>query len=195
MDPGIDPQLARILRSVAGEQAVAVFPSFKHCTRDPDKLLKVTVMEFVLCYGSAFVTPNWYLANGYVAPPARGAPANCLAAPTSRRHSETMHATSAASPRGTGRHANSCPDPPRPARRTQSSASVRCFVRFVPMCRSSFDVSPVAPGLPTRCRGTASDADRWRRLRRAVLCCAQRHFATVSGELDPPHRLLTKTVF
>jgi hypothetical protein len=60
----IDAQLVQMLALVRDGLPFAVFGSFKHCTRNPMKLCRV--LEFILGHGGAFVTPNYFISDGYV---------------------------------------------------------------------------------------------------------------------------------
>jgi hypothetical protein len=66
MSPEIDLVLGQALLALRrGITDLFFADCFKFVTRNPHKLYRV--LEFVLCHGAAFVTHNYYLANGYVA--------------------------------------------------------------------------------------------------------------------------------
>lgn len=66
IDPAIDRDLANILRMTEKREAGALFtPSFKHITRNPLKLF--AVIDHMLRYGGAVVTPNYLLSPTYLA--------------------------------------------------------------------------------------------------------------------------------
>jgi hypothetical protein len=67
---GIDGQIDRGLaqamaNAVASGLPFMRFSCFKGCTRNPEKLYRV--LNDLLNHGLAFVTPNYFLSNGYVA--------------------------------------------------------------------------------------------------------------------------------
>jgi len=65
MDPTIDDGLKGTLRRLqSGQIQVLYVGSFKHLSRNFEKLMRV--MEFVLTNGSAFVTVNYFIQNGYI---------------------------------------------------------------------------------------------------------------------------------
>jgi hypothetical protein len=66
IDPGFDRYLMEALRQI--EQRVAgalITPSFKHITRNPEKLL--AVIDRILRYGGTVLTPNYLLSPTYLA--------------------------------------------------------------------------------------------------------------------------------
>jgi hypothetical protein len=66
MDPGLDDYLAKALRLVEQRKMELFFtPSFKHITRNPEKLL--SVMDHVLRFGGTVLTPNYLLSPTYLA--------------------------------------------------------------------------------------------------------------------------------
>jgi hypothetical protein len=66
IDPGLDRQLAKMLKlTQKGEAGALLTPSFKHVTRNPEKLL--SVIDHMLRYGGAVVTPNYLLSPTYLA--------------------------------------------------------------------------------------------------------------------------------
>jgi hypothetical protein len=65
IDPRLTPEDRELLRSMRdGHLDVLLLPSFKHCSRHPDKLL--TFLECAFASGVAVVTPNYLLTNGHV---------------------------------------------------------------------------------------------------------------------------------
>jgi hypothetical protein len=66
IDGKIDEGLAELLANAVAEKIpFVVFPCFKGCTRNPEKLYRV--INELLNHEIAFVTPNYFLSNGYVA--------------------------------------------------------------------------------------------------------------------------------
>jgi hypothetical protein len=67
---GIDGRIDRGLgqamaNAVASGAPFMIFPCFKGCTRNPEKLYRV--LNDLFNHGLAFITPNYFLSNGYVA--------------------------------------------------------------------------------------------------------------------------------
>jgi hypothetical protein len=66
IDPGLDRYLMDALRKIKHREIGVLFsPSFKHITRNPEKLL--SVINCILCYGGAVLTPNYLLSPTYLA--------------------------------------------------------------------------------------------------------------------------------
>lgn len=66
IDPGFDDHLAKLLRLVEKkEMEVFLTPSFKHITRNPEKLLRV--LDHVLRFGGTVLTPNYLLSPTHLA--------------------------------------------------------------------------------------------------------------------------------
>ena len=66
IDPGFDRYLMDVLRRIKRREIGAFFtPSFKHITRNPEKLL--SVIDHILCYGGTVLTPNYLLSPAYLA--------------------------------------------------------------------------------------------------------------------------------
>ena len=66
IDPGFDRYLTDALKQIERRQAGALCtPSFKHITRNPEKLL--SVIDRILCYGGTVLTPNYLLSRTYLA--------------------------------------------------------------------------------------------------------------------------------
>jgi len=66
IDGRIDEGLAQLLaNAVAEEVSFAIFPSFKGCPRNPEKLHRT--INDLLNHDIAFVTPNYFPSNGCVA--------------------------------------------------------------------------------------------------------------------------------
>lgn len=64
--PQMDPRLVQLLRYITagdGDNALVV-DSFKGVSRNFENLMQV--LEFLLTHGCAFVTANYYLANGHI---------------------------------------------------------------------------------------------------------------------------------
>jgi hypothetical protein len=61
----LDRDLANILKLTEKRAAGVLFtPSFKHITRNPEKLF--SVIDHMLRYGGAVVTPNYLLSPAYL---------------------------------------------------------------------------------------------------------------------------------
>jgi len=66
IDPGFDRYLMDALRGIERREVGALItPSFKHITRNPEKLL--SVIDRILCYGGTVLTPNYLLSPTYLA--------------------------------------------------------------------------------------------------------------------------------
>jgi hypothetical protein len=66
IDPGLDRYLVEALRQIEqGKIGVLFSPSFKHITRNPEKLL--SVIDRILCFGGTVLTPNYLLSPTYLA--------------------------------------------------------------------------------------------------------------------------------
>ncbi len=66
IDPGFDRYLMEALRRIERREVGALItPSFKHITRNPEKLL--SVIDRILCYGGTVLTPNYLLSPTYLA--------------------------------------------------------------------------------------------------------------------------------
>jgi hypothetical protein len=66
IDPGFDRHLKKILRDIERSEGGALLTaSFKHITRNPEKLL--SVIDRLLRCGGAVVTPNYLLSPTYLA--------------------------------------------------------------------------------------------------------------------------------
>jgi hypothetical protein len=66
IDPGLDRYLKDALRQIKRREVGALIsPSFKHITRNPEKLL--SVIDRILCYGGTVLTPNHLLSPTYLA--------------------------------------------------------------------------------------------------------------------------------
>lgn len=66
IDPGLDSYLANVLRLIErGEAGVFFSFAFKGITRNPEKLL--SIVDHILRYGGAVVTPNYLLSPTYLA--------------------------------------------------------------------------------------------------------------------------------
>jgi hypothetical protein len=66
IDPNLDSHLAEALRLIERREIAAIIsPSFKHVTRNPEKLL--SVIDHVLRHGATFLTPNYLLSPTYLA--------------------------------------------------------------------------------------------------------------------------------
>jgi hypothetical protein len=66
IDPGFDRYLVDALRQIERRQVGALItPSFKHITRNPEKLL--SVIDRILCHGGTVLTPNYLLSPAYLA--------------------------------------------------------------------------------------------------------------------------------
>jgi hypothetical protein len=66
IDPGCDRYLMDALRGIEQREIGALLTaSFKHITRNPEKLL--SVIDRILCYGGTVLTPNHLLSPTYLA--------------------------------------------------------------------------------------------------------------------------------
>jgi hypothetical protein len=66
IDPGFDRYLTDILSQIERKEIGALITaSFKHITRNPEKLL--SVMDRILCCGGTVLTPNYLLSPTYIA--------------------------------------------------------------------------------------------------------------------------------
>ena len=66
IDPGFDRYLMDILNQIEQREIGALFTaSFKHITRNPEKLL--SVIDRILCCGGTVLTPNYLLSPTYLA--------------------------------------------------------------------------------------------------------------------------------
>jgi hypothetical protein len=66
IDPDLDKYLLEALTLIERREIGALFtPSFKHITRNPEKLL--SVIDHVLWYGGTVLTPNYLLSPTYLA--------------------------------------------------------------------------------------------------------------------------------
>jgi hypothetical protein len=65
IDPGLDRYLMDVLRQIERRQVGALItPSFKHITRNPEKLL--SVIDRILRHGGTVLTPNYLLSPTYL---------------------------------------------------------------------------------------------------------------------------------
>ena len=66
IDPGFDRYLMNALRQIERRVLGALItPSFKHITRNPEKLL--SVIDRILRFGGTVLTPNYLLSPTYLA--------------------------------------------------------------------------------------------------------------------------------
>jgi hypothetical protein len=66
IDPNLDIYLIDALQQIERREIGALFsPSFKHITRNPEKLL--FVIDHILRYGGMVLTPNYLLSPTYLA--------------------------------------------------------------------------------------------------------------------------------